>query len=558
MIGFGPKRNAQGLRQRELVPKPDEFDDIFAPDPVQHPNSAQGPHPRAQTENGGPPNPSNVRTRLILRRALIRQARAERISRSAAAASAPDRASAKPPIQKPPIQKPAIEKPVIQKKPAPAPARAAKPDRKPVRKSKGLQLGIAAAIAGVICGTALAYVASDYFSGGLSAQNMDAAPERATGSQIEPAAAEVPDVAEARASTQPAAYSDEEEARPADDVQGANYEEPLPVPSAPPQDKTTVDEANAAAEEPPPAPAAEPQATEDAESSVSADEPAKVAAVDPAAQTGPARNTLVPGSVETFRDCDLCPVMVKLPPAEFTMGSAEEEEGHQPNEGPQRLVKLSRPIAIGQFEITISDWDACVKDGGCKLQIKDEGWGRDKHPAINVSWEDISTQYLPWLSKRTGKKYRLPSEAEWEYAARASMGSDSLAPRFSFGNDGNELCGFGNGADATAKEQNGGGTGADCRDGYATTAPTGSFKPNQFGLFDMHGNVWEWVEDCWNESYDNAPVDGKAWTEGDCTSRVVRGGSWNSDIPKLRSATRGWNQPSGRNRSIGFRVVREL
>jgi formylglycine-generating enzyme required for sulfatase activity len=140
----------------------------------------------------------------------------------------------------------------------------------------------------------------------------------------------------------------------------------------------------------------------------------------------------------------------------------------------------------------------------------------------------------------------------------ATMGTESLAPRYSFGDDTGQLCAFGNGADVTAKEANGGGFGADCSDGYAATAPAGSFKPNQFGLFDMHGNVWEWVEDCWNESYANAPADGKAWTSGDCSSRVVRGGSFNSDVPKLRSATRGWNQPSGRNRSIGFRVVREL
>jgi formylglycine-generating enzyme required for sulfatase activity len=129
---------------------------------------------------------------------------------------------------------------------------------------------------------------------------------------------------------------------------------------------------------------------------------------------------------------------------------------------------------------------------------------------------------------------------------------------FSFGDDTNELCAYGNGADSTAKEQNGGRAGADCRDGFATTAPAGSFKPNQFGLFDVHGNVWEWVQDCWNESYEKAPADGSAWTSGDCSSRIVRGGSWNSDVPKLRSAARGWNQPSGRNRSIGFRVVREL
>ena len=544
MIGFGPKRNAQGLRQREHASKPDELDDIFAPEPAQQSQSAQESHSRVKTENGSP-NPGNVRTRLILRRALIRQARAERVLRRAAPPTASARPQAKPPEPK---------------RPAPPPVPKARLEGKSFRKprARGLQLGIAAAVAGVICGTALAYVANDYFNGDPNAQNIDAATSQPNAGQIEPAASDVPDVAEARASTQPAAYSGDAEAPRAGEDAGASYEEPLPVPTAPPTNESKVEETDTAAAETPPAPPAEAEVPEPEESSANAEEPPKVAAVDPAHQTEPARDKLVPASVETFRDCDQCPVMVKLPPAEFTMGSAEDEEGRQANEGPQRVVRLSKPFAIGQFEITFSDWDACVKDGGCKLQISDEGWGRDTHPAINVSWEDISTQYLPWLSKKTGKAYRLPSEAEWEYAARATMNLDSMAPRFSFGNDGNELCGVGNGADATAREQNGGGTGADCRDGYATTAPAGSFKPNQFGLFDMYGNVWEWVEDCWNENYDHAPVDGKAWTEGDCTSRVVRGGSWNSDIPKLRSATRGWNQPSGRNRSIGFRVVREL
>ncbi len=547
MSGLGPKRNARGLRQDEPVPKADDLDDIFAPEQSQDPQSRRGPvHPKTEANSAVPASPANVRTRLILRRALIRQARAERISRNAA--PAPAHASSKP----------------LPAKKRSALAQAAKPDR-PVRKPKGLQLGIVAAVAGVICGTALAYVAKDYFNDDLSAQNLDAAANKATASQIKPAVATVSEeVVEAQASTQPADLSEESKSPSTDEVEQASYEDsPLPVPSAPPE--TAADDVEPA-EAGVPAQAAEEaasaadgdQETEAEESSVGAEEPGKLAAVDPNAQTGPARDMLVPGSLETFRDCDLCPAMVKLPSAQFTMGSAESEEGHQENEGPQRVVTFSRPFAIGQFEITIGDWDACVKDGGCKLKVKDEGWGRDKRPAINVSWEDITTQYLPWLSKKTGYKYRLPSEAEWEYAARATMNAESLAPRFSFGDDGNELCGFGNGADATAKEQNGGGTGADCRDGYATTAPTGSFKPNPFGIFDMHGNVWEWVEDCWNESYEKAPVDGKAWTRGDCTSRVVRGGSWNSDIPKLRSATRGWNQPSGRNRSIGFRVVREL
>jgi formylglycine-generating enzyme required for sulfatase activity len=544
MIGFGPKRVARGFREQEAVPKPEDLDDIFAPESAADAQVRRAPAPQGdQAQNPGPVNPAtHVRTRLVLRRALVRQARAERASRNAAPAPVPSRPSAKPSLSK--------------KRVAPAPA--SKLERKPIRKPKGLQLGIAAALAGVICGTALAYVASDYFSSDFSAQNIDADTSQATAGEIEPAAASLPEeAAQARASTQPAAPSADERV-PAEDVEEASYEEPLPVPSELSPDEEGADAADSAQEEPaavpPESQAAEPQQPP----SATPEEPAKVATVDPAASTQPARDTLVPGSLETFRDCDLCPAMVKLPAAEFTMGSPESEDGHQPNEGPQRVVTLTRPFAIGQFEITIGNWDACVQDGGCKLKIKDEGWGRDNRPAINVSWEDISTQYLPWLSKKTGKKYRLPSESEWEYAARATMGTDSLAPRFSFGNEANELCGFGNGADATAKEQNGGGTGADCRDGYATTAPAGSFKPNSFGLFDMHGNVWEWVDDCWNEGYEKAPANGKAWTEGDCTSRVVRGGSWNSDIPKLRSATRGWNQPSGRNRSIGFRVVREL
>jgi formylglycine-generating enzyme required for sulfatase activity len=245
--------------------------------------------------------------------------------------------------------------------------------------------------------------------------------------------------------------------------------------------------------------------------------------------------------------------MVKVPSSQFTMGSPSTEQGHQGNEEPQRLVRIAKPFAIGQFEITFDDWGACVKEGSCHEKLKDEGWGRGTRPAIHVSWEDITKDFLPWLSKKSGHVYRLPSEAEWEYAARA-QGRTS----FSFGSDGDEICAFGNGADQTAKKQNGAGSAAACRDGFAYTAPVGSFRPNQFGLFDMHGNVWEWVEDCWNESYETAPGNSAAWTAGDCSSRVVRGGSWNSDVSKLRSAARGWNDPLGRNRSIGFRVARDL
>jgi formylglycine-generating enzyme required for sulfatase activity len=292
-------------------------------------------------------------------------------------------------------------------------------------------------------------------------------------------------------------------------------------------------------------PVAEAEPANDSTRSAALAQPDEQSAMEPA--------KAVPPGVETFRDCELCPVMVKVPSSQFTMGSPSTEQGHQGNEEPQRLVRILKPFAIGQFEITFDDWSACVKEGSCHEKLKDEGWGRGKRPAIQVSWDDITNDYLPWLSKKTGHVYRLPSEAEWEYAARA-QGRTS----FSFGSNSDEICAFGNGADQTAKEENGAGSVAGCRDGFSYTAPVGSFRPNQFGLFDMHGNVWEWVEDCWNENYETAPGNSKAWIAGDCSSRVVRGGSWNSDVTKLRSAARGWNDPGGRNRSIGFRVARDL
>jgi formylglycine-generating enzyme required for sulfatase activity len=534
MIGLGPKRNAPSLRQDEPVPpRADELDDIFAPDATEAVPASRSAALAANGEHGSA-NPGAVRTRLLLRRALSRQARAQRAHREPVAR-----------IGKPPAHKP-------RKKGA--------GDAPPVRlrRPSGLQLGIAAAVAGIVCGTALAYVANEYFTNNANFDEMNAAEGPAPPGQINPAAATLSDdLGSASASTGAKGQAGIQDASVEDDA-------PLPVPSGAPEeegaspseaDSESAEEAGVAGPDmsaPAKSEAGEEQGGE------ASQEATTLAAVDPDAATAPARDALVPSAVETFRDCDQCPVMVKLPTAQFMMGSSQKEDGHQENESPQRAVTIARPFAIGQFEVTIADWDACVNDGGCKLKIKDEGWGRDKRPAINISWEDIKTQYLPWLSRKAGHSYRLPSEAEWEYAARATMGTDALAPSFSFGDDTGQLCAFGNGADATAKEANGGGAGFDCRDGYATTAPAGSFKPNEFGLFDVHGNVWEWVEDCWNESYANAPTDGKAWTSGDCTSRVVRGGSFNSDVPKLRSATRGWNQPSGRNRSIGFRVVREL
>jgi formylglycine-generating enzyme required for sulfatase activity len=546
MIGLGPKRKVASLRAGDPArPQADDLDDIFVPenDDQIHTRSRK-PIETAPPAAGGP---SSVKTRLILRRALLRQARSQRLLREPA----------------PPASRAMVHAPQRMQKSGAA--------RKGVllsgywRGLSGFQLGVAAAMAGVVCGTVLAYWANDYFRSEVEVEAPQAPVATADGGEaVSVGPAE--ELSRASATTAVAEPHIDDEP-PQSENEDADAMEPLLVPTVP-----VVEEADQQSETAgmsvQPAAVAPPELNQNvgAEEQGSAaseeqqpeiQEPTTVAAVNPKIPTAPARSQLVPSKVDTFRDCELCPVMVKVPAARFTMGSPEREEDRQSNEGPQRVVTFTKPFAIGQFEVTIADWDACVEDGGCKHQVDDEGWGRDKRPVINVSWEDITIQYLPWLSKKTGNIYRLPSEAEWEYAARAVSG-DALAPKFSFGDNTNEVCAFGNGADATAREHNGGGSGAECSDGYATTAPAGSFKPNPFGLFDVHGNVWEWVEDCWNESYDGAPADGAAWKAGDCGSRVVRGGSWNSDVPKLRSATRGWNQPSGRNRSIGFRVVREL
>ena len=172
---------------------------------------------------------------------------------------------------------------------------------------------------------------------------------------------------------------------------------------------------------------------------------------------------------------------------------------------------------------------------------------------MRVSWDDITKEYLAWLVLKSGKSYRLLSEAEWEYAARAG----STTP-FYFGSDEKQLCDHANVADQVGKRTYPDWIIADCRDGYLGTAPVGSFKPNAFGLFDMHGNVLEWVADCWNASYRGAPSDGSAWATGECGTRVLRGGSWAREPRYQRLATRNKYQTNTRSFSIGFRVARAL
>lgn len=264
-----------------------------------------------------------------------------------------------------------------------------------------------------------------------------------------------------------------------------------------------------------------------------------------------------PGSV--FRDCADCPEMVMIPAGEFMMGSPGRETERDDDEGPQRSVVLGAPFAVGKFEVTFAEWDACVIGGGCKHKPSDDGWGRGRRPVINVSWHDVTREYLPWLSKKTGKIYRLLTEAEWEYTARAGTRTP-----FSTG-----AAIVSNLANFNGEHTYGGSTKGVNRQ---RTMEVGSFKPNAFGLYDMHGNVAEWVEDCYHESNQGAPSDGSAWTTA-CSDagsqyvirnnpaeplRVIRGGSWNDKPINLRAANRYRYAPAVRLNEFGFRVATTL
>jgi formylglycine-generating enzyme required for sulfatase activity len=240
----------------------------------------------------------------------------------------------------------------------------------------------------------------------------------------------------------------------------------------------------------------------------------------------------IPDPGETFRDCPDCPELVVVPEGDFKMGS-----GDTINEKPEHHVVIAKPFAIGRREVTFADWDACFAAGGCKYAPDDHGWGRGNRPVLDVSWDD-ATAFVSWLARKTGKSYRLPTEAEWEYAARAGTTSPFWWGR-------------------TAGTDH-----ANCEDCTATplrqTMPTGSFRPNGFGLYDVAGNVAEWVQDCWNETYRGAPADGSAWTSGQCGQRVLRGGSFASKANLIRSASRFRYDQDVRYYANGFRVARDL
>jgi len=232
--------------------------------------------------------------------------------------------------------------------------------------------------------------------------------------------------------------------------------------------------------------------------------------------------------------------MIVVPPGEFMMGSPINEKDRRPNEGPQHLVTIDRPFAVSIYDVTFDDWEACVSVGGCPREggANDHGWGKGDQPVINVNWEDAQ-KYVAWLSRMTGKEYRLLSEAEWEYAARAGT-----TTAFYWGDE--------------LDKQNANCHRCENRWSKERTSPVGSFDPNPWGLFDMAGNVWQWVTDCDNADYNGAPIDGNAWTTGDCEKRIVRGASWYYYPVDPRSAYRYADNKDDRNYNTGFRVARTL
>lgn len=276
--------------------------------------------------------------------------------------------------------------------------------------------------------------------------------------------------------------------------------------------------------------------------------------------------------LKTFRDCPVCPQMITLPSGHFDMSSPVTEDGRRDDGDPQHRVNITR-FALGKTEVTRRQFAEFVKetryetgdrcwtvDGGKYAERKGRNWRDpgylqdDKHPVTCINWNDASA-YTEWISHKTGKQYRLPTEAEWEYAARGRTSSARY-----WGNNPDDACHYANTADQTAKAKiavTGSWKVHNCTDGYAYTAPTASFKANAYGLSDMLGNVWEWVADSYHDDYIGAPVDGSAW-QGAGKKRVLRGGSW-YDAPRyVRAAGRDSALPAIRYNNIGFRLARSI
>jgi len=263
----------------------------------------------------------------------------------------------------------------------------------------------------------------------------------------------------------------------------------------------------------------------------------------PAPLSRPEEAGLRPG--DAFKECADCPDMVVVPAGRFTMGAPKHEPASSKSERPQRVVAFARPFAVGRFAVTFAEWDACLADRGCFGQRpSDQGWGRGRRPVINLTWHDADA-YVRWLARRTGRPYRMLSEAEREYAARAGTttpfwwGAQASTDRANYNGDLVYACG--------KKGENRG-----------RTLPADSFAPNPFGLHQVHGNVSDWVEDCWNDSYDGAPADGSAWKDGHCHMRVMRGGAWSRTPKAMRSASRIAFGSDISMQYFGLRVARSI
>jgi formylglycine-generating enzyme required for sulfatase activity len=285
---------------------------------------------------------------------------------------------------------------------------------------------------------------------------------------------------------------------------------------------------------------------------------------------------------QAYRDCAQCPEMVRIPPGSFVMGSTPEVEqrdgvpdDHVATNSPMHRVTIARGFSLGRYEVTRGEFAAFVAatarempmscwgplaDGVTKHEFKDRNWEKpgfaqtDRDPVVCVNWHD-AVAYTEWLSQLTGKSYRLPSEAEWEYAARAGS-----TTRYPWGDEAAAACTQANIADLGLVTLGGFKRPNDdmfpCTDGVVFTAPAGRFGANAFGLHDMIGNVWEWTADCWMHHYELAPTDGSPFTGGTCAQRVYRGGSWGAFPWHSRSALRMGEAPDWRNRLKGFRVAR--
>jgi formylglycine-generating enzyme required for sulfatase activity len=247
---------------------------------------------------------------------------------------------------------------------------------------------------------------------------------------------------------------------------------------------------------------------------------------------------------DLFKECAVCPEMIVVPAGDFVMGAPDGEADSQSNERPQHTVSIRHAFAVGRFAVTFAEWDACVSAGVCKFRPT-QGFGQERMPVLNLYWHDAQ-DYVWWLSNRTGRPYRLLSEAEREYVTRAGV----VANAYWWGDTISAAEANYNGVRFGAAESN--------NPLLKRPVPVDSFRPNAWGLYQVHGNVYEWVMDCWNETYNGAPTDGSAWVEGECHRRVLRGGSWSRGPESLRSAARIGMGSDMRMFPFSMRVARTL